>query len=41
MKSPGEGYIDKSALFPLQGTTLFYPCSGNDLLEPIQLFRRM
>jgi hypothetical protein len=38
MKSPGEGYIDKSALGPLQGTTLFYPCSGNDLPEPIQFF---
>ena len=38
MESTDEVHIDKTALAPLQGTTLFYPCSGNDLLQPIQLF---
>ena len=37
-ESDNQVYIDKSALAPLQGSSLFYPCSGNDLLKPIQLF---
>jgi hypothetical protein len=31
-------FVDPSALEKLQGSTLFYPCSGNDLLTPIRLF---
>ena len=30
--------LDEKILPPLQGTTLFYPCSGYDLFVPIQLF---
>lgn len=33
-----ENYVDQKILQKLQGTTLFYPCSGNDLSVPIQLF---
>lgn len=30
--------LDTSLLEPLEGSTLFYPCSGNDLITPITLF---
>lgn len=35
----GEQYIlDNEALAAVEGTALFYPCSGNDLDVPIRLF---
>jgi hypothetical protein len=30
--------INENILAPLTGTSLFYPCSGNDMLVPIRLF---
>lgn len=30
--------INKNILEPLTGTSLFYPCSGNDMLVPVQVF---
>lgn len=30
--------IPESVIAPLKGTSLFYPCSGNDMLLPVQLF---
>ena len=30
--------IKQNILEPLSGTSLFYPCSGNDMLVPIRLF---
>lgn len=37
-KFNGEPVIDLEGLSAIQGTSLFYPCSGNDCLVPISLF---
>jgi hypothetical protein len=33
-----NGILDPGYLEPLQGATLFYPCSGRDWMVPITLF---
>ncbi|AGX88322.1 hypothetical protein [Candidatus Symbiobacter mobilis] len=38
MKMSEQWILDKKYLEPIQNTALFYPCSGNDLLIPIELF---
>ena len=36
-----NGILDPGYLVPLQGATLFYPCSGRDWIVPITLFAPM
>jgi hypothetical protein len=37
-RDDGRVFVDRSALEKIKGTTLFYPCSGADLITPIRLF---